>query len=83
MYSEYSTETYADGLHSEQVEQTSDIQLPPAMNTLLLVTWVVICLIGFAIIFYVKQPVFGIAVINHCSFMHIVISHMSSPILAI
>lgn len=50
-------------LYYEPVERTSDIELPPAMNTLLLATWILVSLIGFAVIFLAKNPVAGTIII--------------------
>jgi O-antigen ligase len=57
----------------EQVERTSDIQLPPVMNVLLLAIWVVICLIGFAVIFIGKNITAGIIIIAVPTFIGMVI----------
>jgi hypothetical protein len=53
MYSnyEFEDEIYDGELLYEQGERTSDIQLPPVINALLFAIWIVICLIGFAVIF--------------------------------
>jgi O-antigen ligase len=57
----------------EQVERTSDIQLPPVMNVLLLAIWVVISLIGFAVIFIGKNITAGIIIIAVPTFIGMVI----------
>lgn len=47
----------------EQHERTSDIQLSPAMNTMLLAAWLVVCVIGFGVILLVDNAVAGAAMI--------------------
>lgn len=54
-------------------ERTSDIQLPPAMNILLLAIWAVICVIGFAVIFLADNTVAGIVIIAVPTFVGMVI----------
>ena len=46
---EYAEQIYEDEFYYEMPEQTSDVQLPPMVNILLLAVWLVICLIGFAV----------------------------------
>jgi hypothetical protein len=64
MYAEYEHQTNQEHLLYEAAERTSDIQLPGALNILLLTIWAVICLIGFAIIFLTKNTVAGIFIIG-------------------
>lgn len=72
MYSEYEDE-YEDELLYEQVERTSDIQLPPVINALLFAIWIAICLIGFAVIFLAKSAVAGAVIIAVPTFIGMVI----------
>ncbi len=51
------------GLLLESEERTSDIQLPPAMNTLLLALWLALCAVGFGVVFLAKNPIAGAAII--------------------
>jgi hypothetical protein len=51
----------------------SDIQLPPAMNILLLAIWAVISLVGFAVIFLGKNTVAGVVIIAVPTFIGMVI----------
>lgn len=64
MYAEYADQMNQADLLYEPAERTSDIQLPPAMNILLLAIWAVICLIGFAVIFLAENAVAGILIIG-------------------
>lgn len=73
MYSEYENEIYEDETLYEQSERTTDMQLPPAINVLLFATWIVICLIGFAVIFLAKSAVAGAAIIAVPTFIGMVI----------
>lgn len=63
MYTACANELIDEGLLCEPRERTSDIQFSPAMNTMLLAAWLVICAIGFAIIFLARNTVAGAAVI--------------------
>ncbi len=73
MYTTYANELDDDGLLYEPQERTSDIQFAPAMNTMLLAAWLVICAIGFGIIFLAKNPIAGAAVIAIPTFVGMVI----------
>ncbi|MHC4228704.1 MAG: O-antigen ligase family protein [Planctomycetota bacterium] len=73
MYSEYENEIYEGELACEQGERTSDIQLPPAINVLLFAGWLVMSLIGFAVIFLAKNPVVGAVIIAVPTFIGMVI----------
>jgi hypothetical protein len=73
MYTEYAKEADEDILYYDQVERTSDIQLPPVINTLLLVTWVAIFLVGFVVIYLVKNPLLGALIIAIPTFIGMVI----------
>ncbi|MHC4424773.1 MAG: O-antigen ligase family protein [Planctomycetota bacterium] len=73
MYSKYENEISQEELLYEQRERTSDIQLPPVMNALLLATWIVISLIGLAVIFLGKNPVAGAVIIAVPTFIGMVI----------
>ncbi|MHC4116773.1 MAG: O-antigen ligase family protein [Planctomycetota bacterium] len=70
---EYEVEAYDDELLYEQAERTSDIQLPPVINALLLAIWIVICLIGFAVMFLAKSAVAGAVIIAIPTFIGMVI----------
>ena len=70
---EYEDEIYDDELLYEQVERTSDIQLPPVINVLLFAIWIVFCLIGFAVIFLAKSAVAGAVIIAVPTFIGMVI----------
>ena len=72
MYAENAELMYEQESYYELPEPTSDIQLPPALNILLLALWVVICLIGFAIIFFSKNIFLGIVVIGMPTFFGMV-----------
>jgi hypothetical protein len=63
MYATYVNEIDQDSLLYELEERTSDIQLSPAMNTLLLAVWLVVCAIGFGVVFLAKNPVAGAAIV--------------------
>lgn len=75
MYSEYEyeDEIYDGELLDEQVDRTSDIQLPPVINVLLFAAWIVVCLIGFAVIFLAKSAVAGAVIIAVPTFIGMVI----------
>lgn len=75
MYVEYANdiESSHEYVYYEQAERTSDIQLPPAMNVLLLAIWAVISLVGFAVMFLAKQPVAGAVIIAVPTFIGMVI----------
>jgi len=75
MYNEYEDEDefYDDELLYEQGERTSDIQLPPVIDILLFAAWIVICLIGFAVIFLAKSAVAGVVIIAVPTFIGMVI----------
>jgi hypothetical protein len=73
MYAEYEHQTDQEQLVYEPAEQTSDIQLPGALNFLLLAIWAVICLIGFAVVFLAKNPVAGTFIIGVPTFVGMVI----------
>jgi hypothetical protein len=59
MYATYFEEVDYEGLLSEPEERTSDIPFPPAMNTLLLAVWLIVCAIGFGIAFVGRNPLVG------------------------
>ncbi len=61
MYATY--ELDESGLLCEPAERTSDIQFPPAMNTLLLAVWLALCAVGLGVIVLAKNPIAGAAVI--------------------
>lgn len=72
MYATYLDEL-DDGLLCEPQERTSDLQFPPAINMLLLAAWLMICAVGFAIIFLAKNPIAGAAVIALPTFIGMLI----------
>lgn len=75
MYNEYEheDEMYDDESLDEQGERTSDIQLPPVMNVLLFAIWIVVCLIGFAVIFLAKSTIAGAVIIAVPTFVGMII----------
>jgi hypothetical protein len=73
MYPEYENEIGGEELFYEPVERTSDMQLPPVINVLLLAIWIVICLIGFAVVFLAKNPVAGAVIIAVPTFIGMVL----------
>ncbi|UCF14634.1 MAG: hypothetical protein JSW59_14565 [Phycisphaerales bacterium] len=70
---EYEDEMYDDESLDEQGERTSDIQLPPVMNVLLFAIWIVVCLIGFAVIFLAKSTIAGAVIIAVPTFVGMII----------
>ena len=75
MYTEYANEIELDldYPYYEQGERFSDIPLPAVMNVLLFAGWVVISLIGFAVIFLAKNPAAGIVIIALPTFIGMVL----------
>ncbi len=73
MYVEYEDEKDGEEFPCEPSERTSDIQLPPVMNYLLLAVWIVICLIGFAVMFLAENPVAGAIIIGIPTFIGMVL----------
>lgn len=73
MYSESVELPYENELPYEPPERTSDIQLPGAINLLLLAIWAAICLIGFVVIFLSKRPIAGTVIIAVPTFIGMVI----------
>jgi hypothetical protein len=73
MYTEYEDEIDGEEFSCEPSERTSDIQLPPVMNYLLLAIWLVICLIGFAVMFLAENPVAGAVIIGIPTFIGMVL----------
>ena len=71
-YSAYADDIWEDALYYEE-ERTSDIQLPPTVNVLLFATWLVACLVGFAIVFVAKRPIIGATLIAIPTFIGMVI----------
>ncbi len=69
----YASEIDADGLLEETEERTSDIQFPPAMYFLLLVVWLVICAVGFGVIFLAHNVLAGVAIIAVPTFVGMVL----------
>ncbi|UCE47945.1 MAG: hypothetical protein JSW47_20395, partial [Phycisphaerales bacterium] len=70
---EYEDEIYDGESLDEQGERTSDIQLPPVMNVLLFAIWIVVCLIGFAVIFLAKSTIAGAVIIAVPTFVGMII----------
>ena len=73
MYTTYLNELDDDGLLCESQERTSDLQLPPAMNTLLLAAWLGGCAVGLGIVFLARNPVVGVAVVALPTFLGMLI----------
>ncbi len=73
MYTEYEYDIDDEELLYEQSERTSDIPLPPVVNGLLLVIWVVIFLIGLAVIYLTKNSVAGAILIAVPTFLGMII----------
>jgi len=73
MYTTYANEISEEDLLYLEPERTSDIQLPPVMNTLLLAIWIAISLFGFGVIFLGKMPILGTAIIGVPTFLGMVI----------
>jgi hypothetical protein len=73
MYATYINELDDDGLLYESQERTSDVQFPPAMNTLLLALWLLICAVGFGIVVLAKNALAGAAVIALPTFVGMLI----------
>jgi len=73
MYAEYENEINGEEPFYEPGERTSDIQLPPVVNFLLLAIWMAISLIGFAVIFLGKNPVAGAIIIAVPTFIGMVL----------
>ncbi len=73
MYMEYENEIETEEMFYDQRERTSDIQLPAVINGLLFVIWLVICLIGFAVMFLAKATVAGAVIIAVPTFIGMVI----------
>ncbi len=73
MYAGYENTISQGDLLYDENSRSSDIQLPPVMNILLLAIWVVISLIGLAVIFLGKKPVAGIVIIAVPTFIGMVI----------
>jgi len=73
MYATYINEQDDDGLLCEPQERTSDIQFPPAMNTLLVAVWLLVCAVGFGVVFLAKNPIAGAVVIAIPTFVGMLI----------
>jgi O-antigen ligase len=73
MHTEYAKEADEDILFYEQSDRPSDIPLPAGVSTLLLAIWLVICLIGFTVIFLAKMPFIGIVIIAIPTFIGMII----------
>ena len=73
MYTEYENDIDGEELFCEQSERTSDIQLPPVVNVLLLTIWVVVSLIGLAVIYFGRNSVAGAIIIAVPTFIGMVI----------
>jgi len=76
MYNEYASSMELDhgGLYYDEPEQAADTQFLGPIRTLLLGSWVVISLFGFAIIFLADNTIAGIVVIAIPTFIGMVIS---------
>jgi len=73
MYTTYANDLIDDGLLYEPQERTSDIQFSPAMNKMLLAAWLVLCALGFGIIFLAKNVIAGAVVIAIPTFLGMVL----------
>lgn len=73
MYPAYADEINEVDLFDEQEERTSDVQLPPMITALGFAVWVVVCLVGFAVIFLAREPVVGAVIIAVPTFIGMVI----------
>ncbi|MBN2315979.1 MAG: hypothetical protein JXM79_18780 [Sedimentisphaerales bacterium] len=73
MYPEYEYDMDDEELFFERSERTSDIPLPPVVNGLLLTIWVVIFLIGLAVIYLAKNSVAGAIIIAVPTFIGMII----------
>jgi hypothetical protein len=73
MYTEYEYDMAGEDLFYEPSERTSDIQLPPVMNFLLLTIWGVISLMGLIVIFAGKNTVAGAIMIAVPTFIGMII----------
>lgn len=69
MYAAYVNEIDSDGLLYEFEERTSDIQLSPVLNTLLLAVWLMVCAVGLAVALLAKRPVVGVAIVAAPTFV--------------
>ena len=79
MYTAYTNEISEEDLLYEPSERTSDIQLPPIINTLILVTWVAIFLVGFLVIYLVKSHLLGALILAIPTFIGMVIESTFAP----
>jgi len=73
MYTSYLNEIDEAGLLDVPQERTSDMQLAPAMTLMLLAAWLIVCAVGFGIIFLARSPVVGAVVIAVPTFIGMVI----------
>jgi O-antigen ligase len=73
MYATYTNRIDADELLLETEQRTSDIQLTPAMNFFLLAMWLVLCAIGFGVMFLAQNVVAGAVVIAVPTFVGMVL----------
>lgn len=73
MYAGHEDLVNGGDLLCEETQRSSDIQLPPVINVLLLVIWVVVSLIGHAVIFLGKNTMAGIVIAAVPTFIGMVI----------
>ena len=73
MYTGYANEISEEDLLYQPAERPSDIQLPPVISSLLLAIWIMICLIGFAVMFLGKNIMAGALIIAVPTFLGMVI----------
>jgi hypothetical protein len=73
MYPDYVQDINEEGLVDEPPERTSDIPLAPALNLMLLAGWLLICLLGFGIMFLARNPLAGLVVIAIPTFFGMVL----------
>jgi len=73
MYAGFENAITEEDLWYTDAQRSSDVQLPPVMNILLLVIWSVIVLVGLAVIFLGRNTMAGIAIVAVPTFIGMVI----------
>ncbi len=73
MNATYANEIDQDNLLYESEERTSDIQLSPTMDTLLLAVWLLVCAVGFGVVFLARQPLVGAVIVALPTFVGMLI----------
>lgn len=69
----YENEINPELISYDSGERTSDIQLPPVINYLLLTIWLAICAIGFGVMFLADNKIVGAIIIAVPTFIGMVI----------